>query len=405
MLMNMATVKLKRGLITAIVLAAALLIAYFLNFEDFTEFKNLVRSNDVVRNLQNFVYHLEHPRLSSTAVGDGQPADKITLVQPVSIAEAPNGSVYISDRGHRIWEIGNDGIARVVAGNGYKGAISTSAKARDSKLGIPEGLAVDPQGRVVFADSYNDVVARVNEDGEIEIVAGTGIRGFDGEEGPATEMKLNRPYDVAVDDDGNIYIIDNRSDRLRKVTPDGALSTLVGAGDQGPSGDPQPSETARLLSPWGVSVDLSGRVYVADGDHHVIRRVDLDGTIETVAGTGTPGYSGDGGPALEAQLDVPQSTYMRRDGSLLIGDEHNHVIRLVDPNGTISTIAGTGEPSNILDSTGRPQIGLNDPEDVIERKDGSILIADRLNRRIVSIGPDGTVAIFAGRTSQAQAEQ
>jgi serine/threonine-protein kinase len=96
--------------------------------------------------------------------------------------------------------------------------------------------------------------------------------------------------------------------------------------------------------------------------------------------------------------------YLRRDGSLLIGDEHNHVIRLVDPNGTISTIAGTGKPSNILDSTGRPQIGLNDPEDVIERKDGSILIADRLNRRIVSIKPDGTVAIFAGRTSQAQAE-
>ena len=96
-----------------------LFTAYFLNFEDFTEFKNLVRSNDVVRNLQNFVYHLKHPRLSPTAVGDGQPADKITLVQPVSIAEAPNGSVYISDRDHRIWEVGNDGIARVVAGNGF----------------------------------------------------------------------------------------------------------------------------------------------------------------------------------------------------------------------------------------------------------------------------------------------
>ncbi len=401
----MATVKLKRGMIVTIVLAAGLSIAYFANFETFTEFKNLVRSNEVVRALQNFVYHLERPRLSPADVGDGRAADKITLVQPVSIAEAPNGSVYISDREHRIWKVGNDGIARVVAGNGYKGAISTSSKARDSKLGIPEGLAVDLQGRVVFADSYNDVVARVNEGGEIEIVAGSGIRGFDGEEGPATEMKLNKPYDVDIDNEGNIYIIDNRSHRLRKVTPDGFMSTLVGVGDHGPSDGPQLSITAHLDIPWGVFVDLSGRVYVADGGHHVVRRVNLDGTIETVAGSGTPGYSGDGGPALEAQLDAPQSMYMRRDGSLLVGDEHNHVIRLVDPNGMISTIAGTGEPSNTIDATDGSRVGFNDPEDVIERKDGSILIADRLNQRIVSIGPDGTVAIFAGRTNPTQAEE
>ncbi len=402
--MNMATVKLKRGLITVIVLAAGLSIAYFANFETFTEFKNLARSFGIVRDLQNFIYHLENPRLSPVEVGDGQPAGEITLVEPVSIAEAPNGSVYISDRRHRIWQVGNDGIARVVAGNGYKGTISASAKARDSKLGIPEGLAVDLQGRLYFADSYNDVVARVNEGGTIEIVAGTGVRGFNGEEGPATEMKLNKPYDVAVDEDGNLYIIENRSHRLRKVTPDGVMSTLAGAGDQGPSGDPQPSETARLLSPWGVFVDKSGRVYVADGGHHVIRRVNLDGTIETVAGNGTPGYSGDGGPAVEAQLNEPQSMYLRSDGSLLIEDEHNHAIRLVDTDGTISTVAGTGEPGDILASMGSSRVGLNDPEDVIERKDGSVLIADHLNRRIVSIKSDGTVAIFAGRTGQAQAE-
>ncbi len=397
--------KRKYSSIATIILATVLLIAYFLNFEDFTEFKNLVRSIEGVRNLQNFINHLDHPRLSSTDVGDGRPADEITLLQPASIAEGPDGSVYISDREHRIWEVGNDGIARVVAGNGYKGAISTSSKARNSKLGIPEGLAVDLQGRVYFADSYNDIVARVNERGEIEVVAGTGIRGFDGEEGPATEMKLNKPYDVDVDDEGNIYIIDNRNHRLRKVIPDGVMYTLAGSGDNGPSGDPQPSETSRLQSPWGVFVDKSGRVYVADGGHHVIRRINLDGTIETVAGIGTPGYSGDGGPAIEAQLDIPQSMYMRRDGSLLIGDEHNHVIRLVSPNGTISTIAGTGEPGNITDSTSNPKIGLNDLEDVIEREDGSILIADRLNQRIISIKPDGSVVIFAGRKSNTQAEQ
>ena len=149
----MTSVKRRRYLIMTFASVAVLYIAYFLNFEDFAEFKNLIRTNELVRNLQNFVYHLEHPRLSSAAVGDGQPADKITLVQPVSIAEAPDGSVYISDRGHRIWKVSNDGIASVIAGNGYKGAISTSAKARKSKLGIPEGLAVDRRGRIYFADS------------------------------------------------------------------------------------------------------------------------------------------------------------------------------------------------------------------------------------------------------------
>jgi len=400
----MTAIGLKRGLITVMTLAAVLFLAYFLHFENVTEFKNLVRSFDVVRDLQNFIYHLEHPRLSPDAVGDGRPAGEISLVEPVSVAEAHDSSVYISDRVHRIWQVGNDGIASVIAGNGYKGAISASAQARDSKLGIPEGLAIDSQGRVYFADSYNDVVARVNEDGTIEIVAGTGVRGFNGEEGPATEMKLNKPYDVAVDGVGNLYVIENRSHRLRKVTPDGTLSTLAGAGDRGPSDDPQPSETSRLRSPWGVFVDESGRVYVADGGHNVIRRVNLDGTIETIAGNGTPGYAGDGGPAVEALLNDPQSMYLRRDGSLLIEDEHNHAIRLVDLDGTISTIAGTGEPSDILDSTVRSHVGLNDPEDVIERKDGSVLIADRLNQRVISIKPDGLVAIFAGRRGQAQAE-
>jgi hypothetical protein len=183
------------------------------------------------------------------------------------------------------------------------------------------------------------------------------------------------------------------------------MSTLVGSGNFGPSSDPQPSKSASLLSPWGVFVDKSSRVYVADGGNHVVRRVNLVGTIETVAGIGTPGYAGDGGPAIEAQLNTPESMYMRRDGSLLIGDEHNHVIRLVDPNGTISTIAGTGEPGSSINSTNKPQVGLNDPEDVIERRDGSILIADRLNQRILSIKPDGGVVIFAGRAGKAQVEQ
>jgi sugar lactone lactonase YvrE len=400
----MSNTLVSRGAITAVMLIALLFVAYVLSFEGFTEFKNSVRSIGVVRHVQNFLYHLEHPRLSAVAVGDGLPASEIVLVEPVSVAEGPDGSVYISDRHHRIWQVGDDGIATVLAGNGYKGAISNRGEARESRLGIPEGLAVDRQGRVYFADSYNDVVARVDEAGVIEIVAGTGVRGFDAETGPATEVGLNKPYDVAVDDDGALYIIDNLNHRLRKVAPDGIMSTIVGAGDHEPTEDPQASETANLLLPWGVFVDSLGRVYVADGGHHVIRRVNLDGTIETVAGNGTAGYAGDGGPAVAAKLNVPQSMFLRQDGSLLIEDEHNHVIRLVDPGGTITTIAGIGKPSDVLETKDVLRIGLNDPEDTIELRDGSILIADRLNRRVVSIRPDGTAAIFAGRRNRTGAQ-
>jgi sugar lactone lactonase YvrE len=398
----MAASIVRGSLIGAAAATAVLLIVYFVSFDNVTHAKNVLRSIDVVRNLQTYVYHLKNPPLSAAEVGDGKPAGEIMLVEPVSVAEGADGSVYISDRGHRIWRVGGDGIARVVAGNGYKGSIDPAANPKDSRLGIPEGLAVDRQGRVYFADSYNDVVARVNGSGPIEIVAGTGVRGFNGEEGPATETQLNKPYDVAVDRAGNVFIVDNRSNRLRKVTPNGVMSTPVGAGERGPSSDPQPVETARLLSPWGVFVDDRGRIYIADGEHHVIRRVDLDGTIETVAGNGTLGYAGDGGPALEARLNDPQSVYLRNDGSLLINDEHNHAIRLVHPDGTISTIAGTGEPSDILETKASSRIGLNDPEDVIERLDGKILIADRMNHRVIAINPNGTSAVFAGRPGQTQ---
>lgn len=395
----------RRSLIAVLVLLAVLTAGYFIAFDDLTQAKNELRSVSIVRDLQNFVFHLKNPPLSAEEVGDGRPAGEILLVQPVSVAEGADGSIYVSDRGHRLWRIGPDGIGRVIAGNGTRGSIDPSVTARDSKLGIPEGLAVDAEGRVYFADSYNDVVARVTEAGDIAIVAGTGVRGFTGEEGPATETRLNKPYDVALDRDGTLFIIDNRSDRLRKVTPDGTLSTLAGAGAQDPSGDPQPAKTARLVSPWGVSVDDRGRVYVADGGHHIVRRIDPDGTIETLAGTGTTGYSGDGGPATAAQLNWPEAMHLRRDGSLLINDEHNHVIRLVDPEGTISTIAGVGEPSDLFDPEGTPQVGFNDPEDVIERRDGTILVADRVNQRIVAIAPDGRVSIFAGRQDPAETGQ
>ena len=384
------------ALATSVLTALVLIGVLFANFSNLTELKNAVRSVEAVRYVQNLIYHWRIPPVSAAAVGDGKPVGQITLFEPASVAEGPDGSLYISDRKYRIWKVRPDGIAHVLAGNGYKGSIDVSVGARLSKLGRPQGLAVDPQGRVYFADSYNDLVARVNERGVLEVVAGTGVRGFDGDEGPATELKLNKPYDVAVDGEGNVYIIDTGNHRLRKVTSDGFMSTLVGAGESGPSRDPQPAETASLHSPWGVFVDAAGLVYICDGGTHLVRRLNRSGTIETIAGIGTPGYSGDGGPARQAQLNAPEAVFVRSDGSFLIEDEFNNVIRFVDRDGTISTLLGTGEPNDRFDPADGTHTGLNDPEDVIERRDGSILVTDHLNRRIISVQADGSLEIYAG---------
>jgi len=390
-----------------LVSVTALGVFTFLIWTEVPEVKYFVRSIEWVRSVQNIVYHREFPPLSAADVGDGLPVDQITLFAPASIAEAPDGSIFISERKHLIWKVGVDGVARIVAGTGHKGSIDTSVKARLSKLGIPQGLAVDQQGRVYFADSYNDVVARVNERQEIEVVAGTGVRGFNGEEGPATQIKLNEPYDVAVGEDGSIFIIENGNHRLRMVTPNGIMSTLAGAGDLGAENDPQPARTARLHSPWGLFLDKVGNIYVADGAANRIRRVSPDGLIETVAGNGSPGYSGDGGPALEAQLNSPEAIFLKQDGSLLIEDEFNNVIRIVDADGTISTFYGTDDARKLLAGSATPNLGLHDPEDIIETKDGTILIADQRNHRIIAIQPDGTASILAGpngsdKNSQAQ---
>ena len=390
-------IKITLGL--SFIFAVMFIFTLFYNFS-FIEIKNNIRSIEMVRDLQNIMYHWRSPPLSSLDAGDGQHVDNIILLEPASIAEASDGTVYISDRRHRIWKVDPEGKASVVAGNGYRGWINPSVNARRSKLGRPQGLAVDLQDRLYFADSYNNIVARINEHSAIEVVAGTGVRGFDGEEGIATDMKLDKPYDVAIDSESSIYIIENGNHRLRKVTLDGFMSTLAGAGQSAPSNDPQLAKDASLLSPWGVFVDELDRIYVCDGGTHMIRRINLDGKIERLAGIGTPGYSGDGGPALEAQFNKPEAIYVMRDGSLLINDEFNHVIRLVNRKGIVSTIAGTGERSDLFDPTNSRLVGLNDPEDVIERQDGSILIADHLNGRVISLQPDGSAEIFAGgRTS------
>lgn len=349
------------------------------------------------------------PRLRRLA-GDGKPATEIWLNDPVALVEDADGNLYFGDRGSTdsmivrvgrfIWRIDAQGIAEVIAGTGARATPEDGAPALATPLGEPSSLAFDGEGRLYVADPYNHIVVRIEKDGRLTWVAGTGEPGDDGDGGPALEAKLNLPYEVDFDDAGNLYIADYASQRVRVVAPDGTIETAVGTGTPGYSGDGGPATEARLNGVYGMRVHPDGRLLISDTDNHVVRQVGLDGIITTIAGTGEAGNSGDGGPAVEARLSAPESIFVADDGRIYVGDEANHNIRVIDLDGTIHTLAGDGAPG--FAQVGRPfaTTPLNDPESFLIRADGTMVIADGDSGRLLTRDDTGDVAIYAGPASR-----
>jgi len=185
--------------------------------------------------------------------------------------------------------------------------------------------------------------------------------------------------------------------RVRSVDPSGTITTVAGTGEAGFSPDGTPGHAARLDTPWGIGLDLEERLLIGDGANHRIRRLEPDGTLTTLAGSGRPGFAGDGGPALEARLNYPEALFAAPDGSLYFGDEWNHAVRVVRPDGTVDTLMGLGFP-------GRAWIGgiarfspVSDPESVLWTPEG-LIVADGDNGRVIRIDEDGVVRLVAGRS-------
>ncbi|HPZ42770.1 MAG TPA: S-layer homology domain-containing protein [Bacillota bacterium] len=285
--------------------------------------------------------------------GDGGPATEAELCEPGKIAIGPDGSIYIAETmGHRIRRVSPDGIITTVAGNGTSGFSGDGGPATEAKLNEPWGMDIGPDGALYFADHYNNRIRRVDpEDGTITTVAGTGLPGYpsgefySGEGDLATEAPIYRPMDVAVSSDGSIYIADS-SHRVFRVGPDGRINVIAGklsgpnAISGGYSGDGGPASEARLNYPRSIDLGPDGSLYIADTFNYRVRRVDTSGIITTVAGTGGDGFSGDGGPAIDAQV-APISVEVSSDGSLFIADGSMR-IRRVGPDGIITTAAGNG---------------------------------------------------------------
>lgn len=215
-------------------------------------------------------------------------------------------------------------------------------RAVETWLDVPVGVATDNGGNVYVADSFNSRVLRIKPDGTRETVVGNGFSGFSGDDGPATEAQLSSPKGLTFGPDGSLFIADFGNRRIRKVFPDGTITTVAGSGDFGFSGDGGPATAAALNFPWDVAVDSMGNLYIADRSNGRIRKVDAQGIISTFAGTGDFGSAGDGGPASAAQLAFPVGVAAGIADEVYIADAVNSRVRVVDTDGIINTFAGGG---------------------------------------------------------------
>jgi NHL repeat len=283
-----------------------------------------------------------------------------------------------------------------IAGTATGGNTGDGGPAAQAELAVPVGVTPMPDGGYLIFQQGGGVVRRVLPDGTITTVAGNGTAGNSGDGGPATSAQLNIPSGGGPTADGGYLIADPNSNVIRRVAPGGTITTPVGNGGAGFGGDNGPATSGLLAFPFDVAVQPDGGYLIADHDNQRIRRVDPNGVITTVAGGG--GALGDGGPATAAALSNPSGVALTADGGYLIADTANNRVRKVSFGGTITTVAGTGASGLSGDGAPATSATLNHPARVAVEADGGFVIADQGNQRIRRVAPDGTITTVAGTT-------
>jgi sugar lactone lactonase YvrE len=323
---------------------------------------------------------------SRTAPVAGARATETGMFGVESVVEDIDRSLIVAlGRGHRVVRVLIDGTVAPIAGTGVAGFSGDGGPAVDAALNQPEHVSLDTQGRLYIAEDGNARIRRVDGSGLITTVAGTGVPGFSGDGGPATVAQLNRPFAVRVRDDGSFVIADRDNQRIREVDAAGIIRTIAGTGARAFSGDGAAATASAIADPTGLAFDLEGRVLFTDSATRRVRRIEADGTLTTVAGTGFSGFTGDGGPANLARLTTPRSLDVDQRGRLLISDQGANAIRLVDPaTGTISTVAGRVHPA-MTGSDGRGRIV--DARHVLPLDDGRFLITQGQTGRLAIVRP------------------
>jgi sugar lactone lactonase YvrE len=304
------------------------------------------------------------------------------------------GNLYVAER-LAVRKISPSNLITLVAGTGVQGYDGDHGLATRALLNRPAGIALDGNGNLYIADSGNHVVRQVTTDGIITTIAGTGVAGSAGDGGPAQNAQLNIPVAVAVDGVGNIYVAEQAGARVRRIGPDGTIVTVAGTGVLGVSGDNGPATAARLNAPHGLAFDAKGNLLIAEGAAIVMIRP--DGTIARLAGNGPGGYSGDGGPATAAAVNWIWSVAVGPDGSVYGADPRDSVVRKITPDGRINTFAGNGVNGYTGDGGPATNASLRAPSSVVVDAAGNVYIADSDGNSIRMVTPDGMITTLAGK--------
>ena len=315
--------------------------------------------------------------------GDGGAATSALFSSITSVASDALGNIYVTDQNNnRVRKISNTGIVSTIAGNGTAGFSGDGGLATAAKLNRPIGVAVDAAGNVFIDDVLNWRIRKVDAStGIISTYAGDGTGNFSGDGGPAVNAGISSCA-VALDADGNLYLAERDMSRIRKIDASGTITTIAGTGVDGFFGDNGLATNAQLSGPSFIYVSNSGNIYIADQGNRRIRKIDSSGIISTVAGNGVPGYSGDGGPATAASLFCSAGMQEDAQGNLYFADACNNCIRKIDGSGIITTVAGNTTGGFSGDGGPALQASLFGPSGLTFDSDGNYYIADMNNNRV-----------------------
>jgi DNA-binding beta-propeller fold protein YncE len=320
---------------------------------------------------------------------DGSPATAAKLTQPFGVDFDGDGNlIFVEMTGQRVRKIDAKGVVSTVGGDGQKGAEGDGGDAAKARFNGIHNLAIAPNGDIYLADTWNSRVRKIDAKGTVTTVAGTGKRGFSGDGGPATQADFGNVYCVTLDPKGEkLYAADLDNRRIRVIDlKSGVVSTVAGNGKKGVPEDGATAKEAPLVDPRAVAPDADGNVYILERSGHALRAVDAAGKIRTVAGTGKAGLSGDGGDARKAALNGPKHLCIDRDGTVLLADTENHVVRRYNPkDGTIVRVAGSGKKGTKGVGGSPLDSEMNQPHGVYVHRDGSLYISDSSNHRILKL--------------------
>ena len=328
--------------------------------------------------------------------GDGGPATGALLEYAWHIVGDATGSVYFVDNfSTRVRKVDAAGIITTVAGTGLSGSDGDGGPASVATLGGPIGIAIDSAGNIFISDPPYNRIRKVDAAGIITTVAGTGTPGYSGDGGLATAAQIKTPYGLAADRAGNIFIADVANNRVRKIDAAGIITTIAGTGVPGFSGDGGPATLAQMSAPNCIAIDASGNLYVASVPNQRVRKIDLSGVITTIAGNGTAGFSGDGSPATDAMLNAPEAIAIDAAGKIYISEWNNSRIRRVDPaTGIINTFAGIGTAGYSGDEGLATAAELNQQIGICFDRLDNMYISDWRNSRIRKIATTNIAPAF-----------